>query len=247
MEMISSGWVVIALSGVFALAVAGCSGKKVTTKILVPTDTYRVQKIAIVPFETISTPQALNLDGPSFSVPAGVKRSDISVAAPPPSEVPPRIVSKVRPSAADTVTDLVWSKLKVRSGLQAVPPEQVRKVLRGLRLEMPDHSVDQVAPKVAERLGVDAALIGKVHVYQERVGSRLGANPPAVVGFDMKLVARDGTVLWEGNYYERQRPMTEDFWGFIQRRGVFVTADELAEYGAEQLAKEFPFGGSASN
>ena len=56
-------------------------------------------------------------------------------------------------------------------------------------------------------------------VYQERVGSRLGADPPAAVGFEVKLVASDGMVLWEGNYYEKQRPMTEDFVGFIQRSG----------------------------
>ena len=246
--MILPGWLVIAFSGVFALVIAGCSGKKVTTKLLVQPDKYRVQKIAIVPFETISTPQALNLEGPSFSVPDGAKRSDISVAVPSATEVPPRTVSKVRASAADTVTDLVWNKLK-RYGLVCRRSLLNRHgtFCRTLRLGMPDQSAGEVAPKVAERLGADAVLIGKVAVYQERIGSRLGANPPAAVGFDMKLVARDGTVLWEGNYYERQRPMSEDVWGFIQRRGAFVTADELAEYGAEQLAKEFPFGGSASD
>ncbi|MET0513799.1 MAG: hypothetical protein ABW047_00515 [Nitrospiraceae bacterium] len=245
--MISPRWLVIALSAVCALVFAGCSGKKVTTKLLVQPEKYRVQKIAIVPFETIATPQVLNLDGPSFSVPDGAKRSNISVAIPSATEGSPRIASKVRASAADTVTDLVWNKLKVRPGLQAVPPEQARNVIQNLRLKMPDQSAGEVAPKVAERLGADAALIGKVAVYQERVGSRLGANPPAVVGFDITLVARDGTILWEGSYYERQRPMSEDLWGFIERRGAFVTADELAEYGAERLAKEFPYGGSASD
>lgn len=86
------------------------------------------------------------------------------------------------------------------------------------------------------------ALIGKVLLYQERVGSRLGADPPAAVGFEVKLVAPDGLVLWEGNYYEKQRPMTEDFRGFVQRYGMFVTADELAAYGASELAEAFPFG-----
>ena len=82
-------------------------------------------------------------------------------------------------------------------------------------------------------------------MYQERVGSRLGADPPAAVGFEVKLVAPDGMVLWVGNYYEKQRPMTEDFAGFIQRYGVFVTAEELAAYGAAELADVFPFGGAA--
>jgi hypothetical protein len=94
---------------------------------------------------------------------------------------------------------------------------------------------------VAKKLKQDAALIGQVLVYQERVGSRLGANPPASVGFEVKVVAADGQVLWVGNYYERQRPMTEDIMGFIHR-WAFVTADELAEYGVDEVLKEFPFG-----
>ena len=35
--------------------------------------------------------------------------------------------------------------------------------------------------------------------------------------------------------------MTEDFMGFIHR-WAFVTADELAEYGVDEVLKEFPFG-----
>jgi len=98
------------------------------------------------------------------------------------------------------------------------------------------------AVTVAKQLRADASLIGQVLVYQERVGGRFGANPPATVGFEAKVVAADGQVLWEGNYYERQRPMTEDVAGFIQRHGVFVTVEELATYGVEHLLLEFPFG-----
>ena len=43
---------------------------------------------------------------------------------------------------------------------------------------------EQVAAAVAKRLKADATLIGRVSVYQERVGSRLGADPPAIVGFE---------------------------------------------------------------
>ena len=89
---------------------------------------------------------------------------------------------------------------------------------------------------------MDASLIGQVLVYQERVGGRFGANPPATVGFEVKLVAADGQVLWEGNYYERQRPMIEDMLGFFERWGMFVTAEELAGYGVDHMLLEFPFG-----
>jgi hypothetical protein len=95
---------------------------------------------------------------------------------------------------------------------------------------------------VAQQLKADASLIGQVLVYQERVGGRFGANPPATVGFEVKVVAADGQVLWVGNYYERQRPMIEDMMGFVQRWGMFVTAEELATYGVDHLLLEFPFG-----
>jgi hypothetical protein len=98
------------------------------------------------------------------------------------------------------------------------------------------------AMMVAKQLKADASLIGQVLVYQERVGGRFGASPPATVGFEAKVVAADGQVLWEGNYYEKQRPMNEDVMGFIQRRGMFVTAEELAAYGVEHMLQEFPFG-----
>jgi hypothetical protein len=62
------------------------------------------------------------------------------------------------------------------------------------------------------------------------------------VGFEAKVVAADGQVLWEGNYYEKQRPMIEDMKGFLERGGLFVTAEELAIYGVEHMLLEFPFG-----
>ena len=101
---------------------------------------------------------------------------------------------------------------------------------------------ETVAATVAKRLNADAALIGLVSVFQERVGGRFGASPPASVGFEVRAVAADGQVLWVGNYYERQRPMTEDLLGFLQRWGMFVTAEDLARFGVDEVLKEFPFG-----
>ncbi|GBL39252.1 hypothetical protein EMGBD2_05100 [Nitrospirota bacterium] len=119
-------------------------------------------------------------------------------------------------------------------------PGDAGKVLASQAVQSPAGPAQ--AMLVAKQLKVDAALIGQVLVYQERVGSRFGANPPATVGFEAKLVAADGQVLWEGNYYERQRPMIEDMLGFFERWGMFVTADELAGYGVDRMLLKFPFG-----
>ncbi len=225
------------------LLVSGCSGTKVTAKASSQLNKYQVHTIALIPFETMATPQAGEAAGPSFAVPSGVLRSDMVVGVPPTTDHYASQTHLVPAFAGEKITDLMWVNLRARSGLQLISPRQSARVAREIS---GGSAVEMVSThKIAQRLRADAALSGKVLVYQERVGGRLGADPPAAVGFEVKLVASDGMVLWEGNYYERQRPMTEDLWGFIQRYGMFVTAEELAAYGAAELADAFPFGGAA--
>lgn len=224
------------------LLLSGCSGKKVTTKASSQLSAYHIRTIALIPFETMTTPQAMESSGPSFPVPSGVRRSEAPIAFPPMRDQGVRTTQVVSPAAGEKLTELMWTKLKARVGLRVLSPKEAVEAAR----ELAGGAAPETVPtqKIAQRLGADAALSGKVLVYQERVGSRLGADPPAVVGFEVKLVAPDGTLLWEGNYYEKQRPMTEDFVGFIQRYGMFVTAEELAAYGAAELAEAVPIGGA---
>ena len=223
------------------LAGAGCSGSKVTTKASNELPRYQVKTMAFVPFTTIATPQVRDQGDPFMSTPQSVRRSDISVGVPSNVEPPPRQTVIVPAAAAEKVTQLFWSRLRHRTGVVVSSPGDTGKAAASLGEDPLKTTPDMTAAAVAKKLKQDAALIGQVLVYQERVGSRLGANPPASVGFEVKVVAADGQVLWVGNYYERQRPMTEDFMGFIHR-WAFVTADELVEYGVDEVLKEFPFG-----
>ena len=224
------------------LLMTGCSGTKVTSKASAQAEKYPVRTIVLIPFATMATPQIVDASGPAFPVPSGARRSDMSVSGSPTTDQYVRRTQVVPPAAGEKITELLWAKLKAKPGLRVLSPNEARVAARDLAGGGTTEPLS--AHKIAQRLGADAALSGKVLVYQERVGSRLGADPPAAVGFEVKLVASDGMVLWEGNYYEKQRPMTEDFVGFIQRSGVFVTADELAAYGAAELADVFPYGGT---
>lgn len=230
----------VCLAGVL-LAGAGCSGSKITTKASNELPRYQIKTIALVPFTTIATPQLRDQGDPFMSTPEGVRRSDISVGVPSNVESPARQTVIVPGAAAEKVTHLFWTRLRNRTGVAVSSPSDVGKAAAALGGDSLKTTPEMAAAGVAKKLNVDAALIGQVLVYQERVGSRLGANPPASVGFEIKVVAADGQMLWVGNYYERQRPMTEDFMGFIHR-WAFVTADELAQYGADEVLKEFPFG-----
>ena len=219
---------------------SGCSGSKVTTKSSDELSRYNIRSIALMPFTSIATPQVRDQGDPFFSIPQSVRRSDMSLAVPSDVEPPPRKAVAVPGYAAEKVTELFWKRLQSREGVRVLPLGDSAKA------SVANEALSKATPETAaamaaKRLKADAALIGLVSVFQERVGSRLGASPPASVGFEVMVVAADGQVLWVGNYYERQRPMTEDFIGFLQR-WAFVTAEELAQYGVDEVLKEFPFG-----
>lgn len=232
--------VVIAGFAVAVVIVAlGCSGEKVTTKSSAEISRYQVRTMALVPFTSMGTPQVLEQNDAFLAAPQSVRRSDMSIEAPANAEPFPRQTATVPAYAAEKVTQLFWARLKGREGLMVSSPSESAKAFAGM--ETTKMTPEMAGAALAKRLKTDAALIGQVLVFQERIGSRMGASPPAAVGFEVKVVAGDGQVLWVGNYYERQRPMTEDFAGFIQR-WAFVTAEELARYGVDSVVKEFPFG-----
>ena len=212
-----------------------------TTKASSDLARYQIRTIALVPFTILATPQVRDVVDQAFSMPSGARRSDMAIAVPPNTDQLVRETVTVPMTAGDTVTQLLWSRLKARQGVTVLAPSEAAKVLASQSTtQSPAGQLPAVA--VAKQLKVDASLIGQVLMYQERVGGRFGASPPATVGFEAKVIAADGQVLWVGNYYERQRPMIEDVMGFIQRHGMFVTAEELATYGVEHLLLEFPFG-----
>jgi len=227
--------------GLALLAVAGCSGSKVTSKVSAELPRYQIRTIALIPLTTLATPQVRDVVDQNFSAPLGARRTDMAMAVPPNPQQPLRQTVTVPTGAGDIVTQLLWNRLKARQGITVLPPsEAVNALASQTALQSP--AGQSSAVKVAKQLGTDASLIGQVLVYQERVGGRFGASPPATVGFEAKVVAADGQILWEGNYYEKQRPMIEDMMGFFQRWGMFVTAEELAIYGVDHMLLEFPFG-----
>jgi hypothetical protein len=233
----------LAIASVLMVGLA-CSGPKVTSQTSNDLPRYQIQTIALIPFTTLSTPQVRDASDMYLSTPQSVKGSDISLGVPSSVEAQLKQTTTVPAYAAEKVTQLFWTRLKNRPGIVVLSPAAAAaKAAVRLKEATAKATPERQAADVAAELKADAALMGQVLVYQERSGGKLGANPAATVGFEVKAVASDGQVLWVGNYYERQKPLTEDFLGFIQHGGVFVTAEELAQYGADKVLKNFPFGG----
>lgn len=198
------------------LTLSDCGGT--TTEVMTDPqiEQYRIVRIAVLPF-TVEPPTVGQERG--YAAPA-----------------PPL-------SAAEKVTDIFYRKLKSREGLDVVPSYQVQDVLSGV--PGAPLTTSQIR-SIGERLGVGAVLVGTVQVYKERSGSAMGLERPedaAEVGFVARLISvKDGATLWTGQYYERQRPATEDLTGFLERGPRYLTVDQLANSAVEHVLRRFPFG-----
>jgi hypothetical protein len=216
---------------------------KVTTQTFPEIDRYNVKTVVVLPFDAVTTPQAVGPVSIEPTAPAGIKRSDIEVV-PSSGQRLDRPTSGIPEHASERITRIVYGKLSIREGLTVYSHDDAAAAIKSLAGLEESAKPSVQAGRIAAKMAVDAALIGRVLVYQERKGNKLGGET-AAVGFEVRLISADGTPLWTGNYYEKQKPFTEDAKGFAERGGVFVTADELAEYGAAHLIDRFPFGAKA--
>lgn len=227
------------------LGAVGCAPAKVTINESPKLAEYKVRSLAILPFEGLHTPQSIDTGAADLYVPSGMIRSNITVTIPLQAERLDTPTVTVPTYAPEKVTRLVSKRLQQWDGLKVIPPEDARGALPpskpGQSPAETEEAARQLAKAVAEKLSADAVLMGRVLIYKERGGTKMGGSP-ATVGFELRLIAADGTTLWVGSYYEKQRPMTEDITGFWERGGVFVTADELAHYGVDHVLEKFPFG-----
>lgn len=194
----------------------GCGGTTSETVTAPQIEQYRIVRIAVLPF--------------AVTPPTPGQRQGYATPAPP-------------PAAGDKLAELFYRKLNVREGLAVVPPNSVRDAVPAVPTVVTNRALLR---KLGERLNVGAVLEGTVEVYKERKGTQYGLDRPedaAAVGFSARLVSvKDGTILWIGEYYERQRPLTEDLSGFLERGARFLTVDQLADSAVNHVLKGFPLG-----
>lgn len=204
------------LAAVLSGAMTGCGAITTETITAPQIEQYRIVRIAVLPF-MVSPPTP------------GQERG---YAAPAPPAV-----------AGDKLADVFYLKLNTREGLAVAPPQMVREAMPSITASVAGRSMLR---DLGERLDVGAVLEGTVRVYRERKGSAIGLEQPrdaAAVGFSVRLVSvKDGKTLWTGEYYERQRPLTEDLSGFLERGARFLTVEQLANSAVDKVLRAFPLG-----
>jgi len=149
-----------------------------------------------------------------------------------PLETDPAPGGTVADDAAKVIAARVLQALTEETDLQVVPPDQAALV--------PGSEGPAGGAALRRSFGVDAVMTGVVRRYVERSGGPGGSARPSAVWFRLELRSTAGDLFWSGTYNETQAALSENLGslGRAWQRGFrWVTAADLAGYGARQLAR----------
>lgn len=198
---------------IFLLAGA-CSPTPATvaTRRLAPLTPGEIRRIAVLPFTSEALP-----------TPEPRERGQAPLLEPPADTVGRAMTEAMRRLPDWKLVD----DLVVVEGFRALYGE--------VRAPTPGEAV-----AVGKLLGVDAVVRGQVTAFEERIGSEFGAQRTARVVFAVEVVRiPSGVALWQGEYAEQQQALSENLLslpGFMQARGRWLRAGELAALGADRMA-----------
>jgi hypothetical protein len=150
----------------------------------------------------------------------------------------------ILPGSQKTLTRLLQEKMEAKDIFKILPPEKVEEALsKSDRMQLELRPMRSFV-KLGKTLNVDFIFIGYLFRFEERIGSNIGVEKPASVGFDVHLIRlRDGKMVWIGKFDETQQPLSENLLkmrAFVRRKASWLTAVELSSVGMDEMLIRFP-------
>jgi len=205
---------IVIISAVIFLS--GCTSKEIASE-----PDYNLsgtEKILVLPFKDI----------------AMIYGKDASVRCPVCGRV--FITGGVSEDAVEKLTNSLISNLK--------SIKEYKIVTSSLVGEEPTFSERKLIVKKEREYNADAVIAGYVYRYKERIGNRYSVESPASVAFGIHLIStKSGRTIWSGHFDETQRSLNENLFKlkkFIKRKASWITADEMATSGFEDILGTFP-------
>jgi len=150
----------------------------------------------------------------------------------------------VQPGAENVLDRLLYQKMETAGTFRIVPVERVEEAVSHMGRKQLEEKTLALAPELGKAVGADFMFFGFLFRFEERVGSSLGVEKPASVGFDLHLLrVRDGRIVWTTKFDETQKPLSENvlkIGSFFRRGASWVKADELASVGMGEVLKALP-------
>lgn len=152
---------------------------------------------------------------------------------------------QVEPKATQFLTKQLNEMLDRANNFRLIPATQAQGVISSLlrqsEKELPEIDLYM---KTGQALNADEVLVGYVYQFRDRDGSDYSVDQPASVTFHMDMIeVKGGQVVWSGHFNETQRSLSEDLFQlgtFIKRKGRWISVEDMAVYGLEQILKTLP-------
>ncbi len=150
----------------------------------------------------------------------------------------------ILPGSQNTLTRLLQEKMEVMGTFKVLPLEKVGKTLSQGERRQFEIKPMRSSIQIGKTLNMDFIFVGYLFRFEERIGSSIGAEKPASVGFDVHLIRlRDEKIVWEGRFDETQKPLSENLFkigSFVRRKASWLTAEELSSVGMDEMLKKLP-------
>lgn len=155
------------------------------------------------------------------------------------------MIEEVAPGADDFLTEHLFDLMKTHKNFELLPSEHAREVMSTLLSESgKELSELELLLETGRHIGADAVMSGRIYRFKKRIGTEYAVEFPASVTFDLILInVDDGRILWTGFFDETQSSLFENllhFGKFVKRKGKWITAEQMAVSGLEEMLKEFP-------
>lgn len=148
------------------------------------------------------------------------------------------------PGSQNTLTRLFLQKIEAIGTFRIIPPEVAEKALSPYVRQQFELKPIATAIQIGKELNVDFISVEYLFRFEERIGSSVGVEKPASVGFDLHLIrVKDGKEVWKEKFDETQKPLSDDLLkigSFLRRKAAWVTAEELASVGLDEMLKKLP-------
>ncbi|HIJ57125.1 MAG TPA: hypothetical protein HPQ03_13525 [Deltaproteobacteria bacterium] len=206
--------------------VFGCKSKVVSPEKTA--ESYHFKRVAIVPFQNMTEKY-----GEKVTIRGGISGRFYTT-------------DKVAEGADYLLTGRMTTYIQGRKNLELIPVSQTEGAFSGVLSKEGGKELSELEMivRVGQELGAEAVVVGKIYRFIDRDGTDYSVRSSASVAFDVFLIrVEDGRVIWSGRFDESQRSLTEnlfDIGTFMKRRGRWVTAEEMAIDGLNDLLETFP-------
>lgn len=226
----TSFWMIVAGS-LLTMLISGCTPRPVTThdQLMLP-ETGR-ESIAVMPFLTGKHDSRID-EAINATLDCAVSQLCFNT-------------QDVRSGAGTTLTRYMQEALEQRLGERVIPLEEVYRASEGLTR---DHTIDtprSLATRLGEKLKADHVILGTVWRYRERVGTARASSSPASVALVVYIIrVTDGKLLWKTAYSRTQKALSDDILHartFFKQGARWLSVDELARYGVNEVVEKFPY------